>query len=100
MAMARNLARAAGDARALAPALRFWRARTLVGGVHSKASRGLLSPGVPKCCAEIGGRFPEPCGQLGGFCCQAPPEPRLALLRRQGFKVEFDRTAYAARAYS
>ncbi len=38
--------------------------------------------------------------RVGGFCCRAPPGPRLTLLRRQGFKVEFDRTAYAARAYS
>lgn len=31
--------------------------------------------------------------QVGSFCCQALPEPRLRLLRPQDFKVEHDRTA-------
>ena len=37
---------------------------------------------------------------MEGFCCQAPSEPRLALLRHQGFRFEIYRTAYAARRTS
>ena len=37
---------------------------------------------------------------MEGFCCQAPSEPRLALLRHQGFRFEIHRTAYAARRTS
>ena len=32
-------------------------------------------------------------GKVGSFCWQALPGPRLTLLRHQGFKVEYDRTA-------
>ena len=38
--------------------------------------------------------------KVEGFCCQAPSEPRLALLRHQGFRFEIYRTAYAARRTS
>ena len=38
--------------------------------------------------------------KVEGFCCQAPSEPRLALLRHQGFRSEIHRVAYAARRTS
>ena len=37
---------------------------------------------------------------MEGFCCQAPSEPRLALLRHQGFRSKFDALHYAARRTS
>ncbi len=43
--------------------------------------------------AQEEGSAPTPWGKVGSFCCQALPGPRLTLLRRQGFKVELDRTA-------
>src|SRR5579862_8266481 len=66
--------------RPLAPPVRR---RSRVLGAIRGAERAVLALVPP---AAAAGRSGKVAGWVGGFCCQAPPEPRLALLRHQGFR--------------